>query len=154
MCVYFVALLCAGWFALGEPMMHLNLHVTCSCILMCLYILIYLLFGTLRIVSLSFFLSFPLTLVVSWHLSVSLLRPETFFVPGHLLLLFYLTPLLPTSGSVIRRSNRTSLRTSHDATFIQNAKSFCQTSLTLTCPLSSTVGVGSHYVAPWSRALL
>ena len=119
-----------------------------------LYILIYLLFGTFLIVSLSFSLSLPLTLVASWHLSVSLLRPETLFVLGHLLLLLHLTPLPLTSDSVIRRPNRISLRTSHDATFIQNAKSFCQTSLTLTYVLSPIVGVGSHYVMPWSRALL
>ena len=57
------------------------------------------------------------------------------------------------SGSVMRRLNWTSLRTFLDATFIQNAKSFCLTFLTLTYPLSSTVGVGSHYVVPQSRAL-
>ena len=50
--------------------------------------------------------------------------------------------------SVMRRLNRTSLRTFHDEAFIWNAKSFCQIFLTLTCLLSSTVGVGSHYVEP------
>ena len=115
-----------------------------------LYILIYLLFGTFLIVSLSFSLSLPLTLAASWHLSVSLLRPETLFVLGLLLLLLHLTPLPLMSGSMMRR---TSLRNFHDAAFISNAKSFCQTSLTLTCPLSSTVGVRSHYVAHQSCAL-
>ena len=114
---------------------------------------LYLLFGTLLIVSLSFFLSFLLMLVVSWHLSISLLRPETLFIPRHLFLLLHLTlhPLM--FSSVMRRPNRTSMRTSHNATFIRNTKLFNQTPLTLTCPLLSTVGVGSHYVAPWLRAL-
>ena len=113
-----------------------------------LYILIYLLFGTFLIVSLSFFLSCPLTLVASWYLSVSLLRLRTLFVLGHHLLLLHLTPLPLASSFVMKRPNQTSLRTFHNATFIRNAKSFCQTSLTLTYPLSSTVGVRSHYVAP------
>ena len=119
----------------------------------CFYHLILKLLGTLLIVSLSFFLSLPLTLVASWHLSVSLFRPGTLFVPGHLLLLLHLTPLPHTSDSMMKRPNQTSWRTFHYATFIRNAKSFCQTSLTLTCPLSSTVRVGSHYVVPQSRAL-
>ena len=109
--------------------------------------------GAFLIVFLSFSLSLPLTLVASWHLSISLFRPGTLFVPEHLLLLFHLTPLLLTSSFVMRRPNRTSLRTSHNAAFIQNTKSFCQTSLTLTCLLSSTVRVGSHYVARRSCAL-
>ena len=72
---------------------------------------------------------------------------------GALLLFLHLTALLLTFDSVMRRPNRTSLRTFHDAAFFWNAKSFCQTSLTLTCLLSSTVRVGSHYVAPRSRVL-
>ena len=142
-----------------EPMMQLYLHVTCSCIFMHTYLQVLIFLYIMLLVlfwlspSLSFFLSLPLTLVASWHLSVSLLRPGTLFVPRHLLLLLHLTPLPPTFGSVMRRPNRTSLRTFHDEAFIQNAKSFYQTSLTLTCPLSSTVRVESHYVAPRSRAL-
>ena len=103
--------------------------------------------------SLSFFLSLPLTLVVSWHLSISLLHPRTLFVLGHLLLLLLLIPHLLMSGSVMRRPNQTSLRTFHNAALIRNAKSFCQTFLTLTYPLSFTVGVGSHYMVPQSHAL-
>ena len=94
----------------------------------------------------------PFTLVASWHLSVSPLCP-TLFILRHLLPLFLLTLLSLSSGSVMRRLNQTSLRTFHDAAFIRNAKSFCQIFLTLTYPLSSTVGVGSHYVAPQSCAL-
>ena len=118
-----------------------------------LYLLLYQMLGTVLIVSVSFFLSFPLTLVASWHPIVSPLRPETLFIPGHLLLLLFLTPHPLTSGSMMRRPNRTSLRTFHDATIIRNAKSSYQIFLTLTYPLSSTVGVGSHYVAPRSHAL-
>ena len=143
----------------AEPMMNLFLHVTFSCILMhtylqFLYILIYLLHCTFLIVSLSFFLSLPLTLVASWHLSISLLRPRTLFIPRHLLLLLllHLTPLPLTSGSMMRRPNRTSLRTFQDVAFIRNAKSFYQTSLTLTYPLSFTIRVGSHCVT--SRSLV
>ena len=134
-------------------MMNLFLHVTCSCILMhmylqFLYVLIYLLLVTFLIVSHSFFLSLPFTLVVSWHLGVNPLRPETLFILGHLLPLFLLTPFPLPSSSMMRRPNQTSLRNFLDAAFIQDTKSFCQTFLTLTCPLSSTVGFGSHYVVP------
>ena len=142
----------------SKPMMNLFLHVTYSCILMHtypqFYILLYQLFGTFLIVSLSFFLSLPLTLVASWHLSVSLLCPGTLFIPEYLFLLLILTPHPLTFGSVMKMPNRTSLRTFHEVAFIRNAKSFCQTFLILIYPLSSTVGVRSHYVAPWSRSLL
>ena len=118
-----------------------------------LYILIYLLFGTFLIVSLSFSLSLPLTLVALWHLNVNPFCPGTLFVSGHLLLLLHLTPLHLTYGSMIRRPSWTSRRTFYDKAFIRNAKSFCQIFLTLTYPLSSTVRVGSHYVASLSHAL-
>ena len=137
--------------------MNLFLHVTCSCILMHrylqFYIFLYQLLGTFLIVSLSFFLSLPLMLVASWHLSVSLLRSGTLFVPGHLLLFLLLTPHPLTSDSVMRRPNQSSLRTFHNATFIRNAKLFCKNFLILNYPLSSTVGVRSHYMAPRSRVL-
>ena len=128
--------------------MHFHAYVPST-----FYISIYLVVGTFLIVFFSLFLSLPFTLVASWHLSISLLLPGTLFVPGHFLLFLRLTPLLLTSDSVMRKPNRTSLRTFHDKAFIQNTKSFCQTSLTLTCLLSSIVGVRSHYVAPRSRAL-
>ena len=103
---------------------------------------------------LSLSLSLFLSLVALWHLNVSLLHPRTLFIMGHLLLFLHLTPLPFMSGSVMRRPNRTSWRTFHDAAFIQNAKSFCQTFLTLTYPLSSTVGVRSHLMVSQSCALL
>ena len=158
MYVYFIAMLCAGRFRLGwaydefifacHMFMHAHAYVRSI-----LYILIYMLFGTFLIVSLSFFLSLPLTLVASWHLNVSLLHPRTLFVLGHLLLLLHLTPLPFTSGPVMKMSNWTSWRTFHNATFIWKAKSFYHMFLTLTYPLSSTVGIGSHFMASRSHAL-
>ena len=138
----------------AEPMMHLNLHVTCSCILTLLVL-------SFDIKTAWYFsdylsLSLPLTLVASWHLNISLLHPRIIFVLRHLFLLLHLTPLPLMSSFVIRRPNRTSWKTFHNAAFIWNAKSLCQNFLTLTYPLSSIVGVGSHFVAsqscvlPWS----
>ena len=60
------------------------------------------------------------------------------------------TPFL--FGSVMRRPNHTSLRTSLDEAFIWNAKSFCRISPTLTYPLSFIVRVGDHCVT--SRSLV
>ena len=57
-----------------------------------------------------------------------------------------ITTLQKSSTSMMRRLNQTSLRTFLDAAFIRNSKSFCQTSLTLTFLLSSTVGNGGHCV--------
>ena len=114
----------------------------------CFYLLILNLFGAFLIVCLSV----SLTLVAPWHLNVNLLHPETLFIPGYLFLLL-LIPLHLSYSSVMRRPNRTSWRTFHDKAFIRNAKSFCQIFLTPPYPLSSTVGVESHYVASQSRAL-
>ena len=144
----------------AKPMMHLFLHVTCHMFMhshayvpSILYIFIYLLLGTFLIVSLSFSFSLLLTLVASWHLNVNPLCPRTLFVLGHLLLLLLLTPLPLMFGSMMRRPNRTSLRTFHNAAFIRNTKSFCQIFLTLTYPLSLTIGVRSQFVASWSCTL-
>ena len=132
----------------AEPIMILLLHVTCSCIFMHMsftfniFLYILTVFGTF---SECFFLP-PHSLVyvnASWHQNVSQLRLETLFVPGHLRLLI-LPPLL--FGFVMRMPERTSQRTSLDEVFIRNAESSCQTSPTLTYPLSFTVGVGSHYM--------
>ena len=158
MCVYFVAILCVGRFGLGWAhdafifacymVMHFHAYVpssfyicyivSCWCFSNCL--------------SLSLPLSLFLTLVASWHLNVNPFCPGTLFVLGHLLLLLHLTPLHLMSNSMIKRPNQTSRRTFHNVAFIRNAKSFCQIFLTLTYPLSSIVGVGSHYVAFRSRA--
>ena len=147
-----------------EPVMLLLLHITCSCIFMhtsytfYIFLYIWIVFGTF--LNVSFSPPPPLHLLVyvsaSWHLNVSLLRPETLFVLGHLLLLIP-PPLL--FNSVMRKPERTSRRTSLDEAFIQNAKLFCRTFPTLTYPLSFTVEVRSHCVTSqspvhpcWSRS--
>ena len=129
-CVFLLcALLCASRFGLGRAhdefifAYHMFTH-SHAYVPSILCILIYQLLGTFLIVSFSFFLSLPLKLVASWHLSVSLLRLRTLFVLRHLLLLLYLTPHPLTSDYVIRRPNWTSLRTFHDIAFIRNTKSF------------------------------
>ena len=124
-------------------LMHFHAYV-----LHILYILIFLnCFRTFLIV----FFSPPHSLIyvnVSWHLNASLFRPETLFVLRHPLLI-----LLPhTSNSMMRRPKQTFLRTSLDEAFIQNAKSSCRTSPTLTYPLSFTIGDRSHCVT--SRLLV
>ena len=128
-----------------EPIMILLLHVTCSCICMHTYLTfsISLYIDCVWCFSTCFSLSLLFTLVVSWHLNVSLLRPETLFILGHPLLLTLLPHMF---GSVMIKPNRTFQRTFLDETFIWNAKSFCRASPTLTYPLSFTVGVRSHYV--------
>ena len=131
--------------------MFLLLHITCSCIFMHTYLTFSIFFYIDCVWCFSACFSLPLSLlftsVASWHLNVNLLRLETLFISRH--------PLLPTllshtSGFVMRRPKRTSLRTFLDEAFIRDAKSFCQTSLTLTYPLSFTVGVRSHSVTSWS----
>ena len=113
----------------------------------CFYLLILNILGAFPSLSLFFML------VASWHLNINPFSPRTLFVLGHLLLLPILTPFHLMYSSVMRRPTRTSRRTFHDEAFIRNVKSFYQIFLTLTYPLSSTVGVVSHYVASRSRAL-
>ena len=84
-----------------------------------------------------------------WHLNANLLRPKILCILGHL---FPLTSHLLLFDSKIRMPERTSQRTFVDEAFIQNATSFCQTFLTLTYPLSFTIGVGSHFMT--SRSLV
>ena len=99
----------------------------------------------------SFFLSLSFCLRWSclWHLSINPLRPETLFILMPLRLL-----ILPLSlfGSVMMMPIRHSRRTFLGEVFIRNAKSYWQTSLTLTFPLSFTVGNGSHCLT--SRSLV
>ena len=150
MCVYFVAMLCAGRFGLGwahdafKFAYHMLIHFFCICTFNTLYcdILLLLLFWLSFSLSLSLSLSYDSLLL--WHLNANLLSPKTFCVLGHLLPLTLLHLLF---GSMMRMPERTSRRTFVDKEFIWNATSFCQTFLTLTYPLSFTVGVGSHFVA-------
>ena len=154
MCVYFVAMLCVDRIGLdwAKPIMHLNLHVTCSCIFMHMYLQYFILWYFVVVTFLIVFLSLSLSYVslLLWHLNANLLSPKTFCVLGHLLPLTLLHLLF---SSMMRMLERTSRRTFVDKAFIWNATSFCQTFLTLTYPLSFTVGVGSHFMASWSRAL-
>ena len=108
-----------------------------------LYFDMFLLLRTFMIVSFSLSLFSVCVSLLLWHPNTNILRPKTLFVPGHPLLLI-LHHLM--SDSMMRRPNQTSLRTLPDEAFILNAKSSCRTSPTLTFPLSSTVGNGSHYV--------
>ena len=96
--------------------------------------------------------SLSLSLVTLWHLNKNPLRPKTFFILGHLLLLPPLILLLLMFDSVMIKPIRTFRRTSRDEAFIQKSKSFYQIFSILTFPLSSIVGVGSHCVA--SRSLV
>ena len=116
-----------------------------------IHFVIFLPLGTFLIVSFSLSLSFVCVSLLLWHLNTNLLHHETLFVLGHPPFLILL-PL--TSGSMMKRPNRTSLRTFPDEAFILIAKSSCQTSLTLTCSLSFTVGVESHCVTSWSLVYL
>ena len=138
-----------------EPMMQLPLHVTCSCIPMHTYSLFNIFCYIFAAWDFSDCLFLPLSLslvcisLLLWHPNTNLLHPGTLFIPGHPL---HLILLLPSFGSMISNLKRTSQRTFLDEVFIRNAKSFCRTSPTLTYPLSSTAGVGSHCVT--SRSLV
>ena len=160
MCAIDCLLVGLGW---AEPMMQFLLHITCSCIPHA-YILSFqntcYMWIALGLFWLSLFLSLSFHLRYSclWHLSVSQLRPRTLCILGHCLLLIL---LLLIFGSVMRVPKKTSRRTFLDELFIRNAKSFWQTSPTLTSPLSFTVGDGSHCVTSqslvhpcWSRSFI
>ena len=69
------------------------------------------------------------------------------------MLLHLLILLLLTSDSVMMMPLRHFRTTSLDDLFIRNAKSFCRTLLTLTFPLSFTVGDESHCVMSRSHVL-
>ena len=149
MCVLYVEIMCVGRFGLGWAydayivICHMFMHTYHSS-----HILILMLFGTLRRVSLFLF-----RIVYIWHLSKKLLHPRTLFILGFLLLL--ILPLF-MSGSVMIKPVRTFWRTFLGVTFIWNARSFFLTSPTLIFPLSFTVEVGSPFVIsqsvipPWS----
>ena len=155
-CVFTLLLCCVllglDW---AELIMHLYLHVTCSCIFIHMYlqffIFWYIFLLVLFLLSLSLPLSLFLSLVTSWHPNANPLCPKILFVLGHLL---PLTPLHLTFGSMMRRLVRTSRRTFLDEAFIRSAKSSYRIFSILTYPLSSIVGVRSHCVAPRSLVIL
>ena len=101
----------------------------------------------------SLSLSLSLSLIVyTWHRSINLLHLGTLFVLGHLplILLFFMF------GSLMRRLDRTSRRTSPIVAFIRNVAWFYWTFPILIYPLSFIVRDGNLYVRylwvvpPWS----
>ena len=142
--------LCALKFGLGwahdvfkftcHMLMHFHTYIPSFLFILILIVLV--LFFMSLFLPLSFF-----RLVASWHLNESPLCPKTLCVLGHLL---PLTLHLLLYGSMMIKPKRTFQRTFVDEAFIWNATSFCQTFLTLACPLSFIVGVGSHFVTSWS----
>ena len=140
----------------AEPMMLFMLHITCSCIFMHTYLQFFIFlyfdfFGAFLRVSLSPSLLLALVCSMapkrrstsSWNPLLSEASSSSF-------------PSDPTPSHirfVMIKPVRTFRRTSHNTTFIWNAKSFYRTFLILTFPLSSTVGVESHCVASQSPVL-
>ena len=151
LCILDVCLLCFNDCVLvgldwAKPMMFLSLHVTCLCIFHAyvpsfIFMLIFICVGAFLLVSLS----------PSLFLSVScFMAPKRKSIPSQNPLPSKVILLLLTYGSVMIKPGRTLRRTFLDKAFIRNAKSFYRIFLLLTYPLSSTVGVGSHCVAPRS----
>ena len=157
--------LCAGRFGLGwahdafyivcHMFMHSHAYVLSFQSILWYFELLWDFFDCLLSLSLSLLLSVYVNLLL-WNPNVNLLRPETLFIPRHP---FLLTLLLSLFGFVIRRPNRTSLRSFLDEAFILKTKSSCRTSPTSTYPLSSIVGDRGHSVMPqslvhpcWSRS--
>ena len=123
------------------------IHFSCIRTLFSIYLLYLICFGTFLILSLSPSLSVCVNLCL-WHLKASLLRPRTLFILRHPLRLIL---LLLIFDSMMRMPERTSRRTFLDKVFIRNAKSFWQTSPTLTFLMLYTIEVGSHCVTSRSH---
>ena len=124
-----------GW---AEPMMHFFFTSYVHAYLIHTY-----LFFSLFVLSCDCVSSLSLSLSwidCVWHPNANLLRSETLFVLGHLLLLI-LPFLLFTFGSVMRRPIRTSLRTSLNMAFIWSVMWFCQTFPTLFSQSYSHLGM-------------
>ena len=149
MCVFYVGTLCAGWFGLGWAhddffvARHMIMHYSCISTFISLFLVLFVDWCFSTCLSLSL-------LVCTWHLSAKLIRPETLFVPEHLLptLLHFM------SGSVMRRPVRTSQRTSRNVAFIRNAMLSYWISLIPLYPFLFTVRVGSLFVRSWWVILL
>ena len=134
--------MCVGRFGLGFTYDAIwFLHVTCSYIFHAYVPFLFLLSIMCCNVFWFFFPSLSLSRIdCAWHAnSTNLLRLRTLFVVlGFLLLIF---PLF-TFGSVMKKPERTFHKTSNDAAFIRNAKSFCRTFPTLLSLPSFGLGVG------------
>ena len=152
MCDYYVEMMCAGRFGLSwahdvfTVAYHMLRHTY-------LYLFIFL-YWSVWCFSACPLLSLFLLLVALWHLNENPLLLGTLFVPGQLLFLPPLILLHLTSSFVMIKPIKTFRRNSHNEAFIRNAKLFYQTFSILIFPLSSTVGVGSHYVASQSLVSL
>ena len=146
-----VICLCADRFGLGWAhdaisfACHMFMHFPCIRTLFSIYLLYLILLGTFLIV-----FSFSLSLSVYVSQCINPLQPGTLFILVLLrpLILHYLI-----FGFVIMMPLRHSWRTFLDKTFIRNARSYCQTLLTSTFPLSFTVGDESHCVTSQSPVL-
>ena len=155
MCVYFIVMLCVGRFGLSWAHDAFKFCMSYAHAFPCIrtfnsfFIFWYIVIGTFLILSL--FLSYVSLFL--WHLNINLLRPRTLCVLWHLL---PLTLHLLLFGFVMMEFERISRRIFVDEALIRNATSFYRTFLTLTYPLSFTIGVRSHFVTsqslvpPWS----
>ena len=137
--------MCAGRFGLGfnpwcnffyTSHVHAYFHA---------YILLFSFFELCCDCVLSFLLPFFLRIDCAWYPSVNLLRLRTLFMILGLLVLLILS-LIFLSGSVVRRLIRTSWRTSSNAVFIRNAKSFCLICSTLLYSVSFRFKDGNLFV--------
>ena len=122
------------------------LHVTWSCIVHAYVPFHFLYWYSLWLVLFCLFLSLPLSRTIcAWHLSVNPLRPGTFFISGHHLLI-----LLFLSGSMMIKPIKTFRRTSPNVAFIRNATLSYQTFLILFFQMSYTGEVENPFVGyPW-----
>ena len=110
----------------AEPMMfffftrHMLMHCSCIHTFSFSYLVLFVdgVFLFVSLSSLSLSLSLSLSHIVrAWHPSTKLLCPRTLSFLGHHVLIL----LLFLSGSAMRRPVKTSLRTSPNMAFIQNA---------------------------------
>ena len=144
MCAWLL-LMCVGRFGLGfnpwcnffyTSHVHAYFHA---------YIILFSFFELCYDCVLSFLLPLFLRINCAWHPSINLLQLKILFVVLGLLVLLILS-LLFLSGFVVRRPVRISWRTSSNAVFIWNAKSFCRICSTLLYAVSFRLEDGNLFV--------
>ena len=142
----------------AEPMLFLILHVTYSCIFMHTYLqfffLLYCVVGTFLIVFLSFFLSFSPSYISCVMAPKHKSTPSRNSLRSRVSSFF--SPSNPTPSHSWFRDEKA--KSDFFKNFSQRGiHSKLQVVLSdfsdIDLPLSSTVGVRSHYMASWSRAL-
>ena len=155
MCVYFVAMMCAGRFGLGwahDVFMfacHMFMHFSCICTFIYLYF------------DIDLCWCFSMCFLLSLFLLVSCsMAPKRKSTPSQNPFRFGASSSFDTTpfrySSMMIKLERTFRRTFHNEAFIQNAKSFFWIFSILTFPLLSTVRVRNQCVAsrslvpPWS----